>query len=230
MSQPYVPRPADARFDPRFDPLARPGATPVRTSTTGAKILTGIGALFLLLALVLVVVGIDRLADTVSEDALEVRPGADVTAEAREDVPGPALFTAERDTRYAVLFIGPAEERIDDDDLVVTGPDGAQVGLAESNMSYSFSAAQTTTHVATFESDAAGSYTVSVTGTSATARGDLAIIDDELIAGLVVGAVSGVLIIVAGVFAGILGVGLLIGGAVWWGVRRSAAKAAGLQA
>ena len=226
MSQPYVPQPADPRFGQRLDPRNHPGVPP-RSSTTGAKVLTGVGAVVAVVALVLVVVGITRLADTVSEDALDVRPGADVSVEVREDIPGPARFMAERDTRYAVLFIGPAEEEVDVDDLVVTGPDGAQVDLSESGMSYTFSSSRTTTYLATFESDDAGSYTLSVTGPSETARGDLAIIDDELIAGLVVGAVSGVLLIVAGVFTGLVGVGLLVGGGVWWAVRRSSAGGTG---
>ena len=42
MSQPYVPRLAD----PRFDPRARPAP---RTSTTGAKILTAVGSVVVLL-------------------------------------------------------------------------------------------------------------------------------------------------------------------------------------
>jgi hypothetical protein len=42
----------------------------------------------------------------------------------------------------------------------------------------------------------------------------------------VVGAVSGVLLVVAGGITGLLGFGLLVGGVVWWVVRRSTASGA----
>lgn len=186
--------------------------------------MTSVGIVLVVLALVLVIVGIVRLADTVSDDALDVRGGPGASVEAREDIPDPVELSADEDTRYAVLFIGRPGDDVSARDLTVVGPRGEEVYLSASHVSYTFSSSRTAMHVATFETDEEGTYTLTVDGPSASASGDLAILDDDLVVGLVVGAVSGVALLVAGIITGLAGLGLGIGGAVWWSMRRSAAR------
>ncbi|MEP7763950.1 hypothetical protein [Sanguibacter sp. 25GB23B1] len=217
MSQPVAPRP----FDPRQPPTP---TRPADTSTRGPAIMTTVGVVLVVLALVLVVVGIVRLTDTVSEDALDVHDGRWAAVEAREDIPDPVELAAEEDTTYAVLFIGRTGDEVEVRDLAVVGPRGEDVDLDATQVGYTFSTSRTTTHVATFDTDEEGTYTLTVEGPSASASGDLAILDDDLVVGLVVGAVSGLVLLGAGILTGLVGLGLGIGGAVWWSMRRSAAR------
>lgn len=218
MSQPFDARP----YDPQRGPWPAP---PQKTSTTGPMIMTIVGIVLAVIALVLVIAGIVRFADTVSEDALEMRHGDRDGVQVRADIPEPAAFTAEEGTTYAVLFFGSPQDEVDVDDLTVTGPRGEDVDLVASHVSYSTSSSRTTTYLATFEADDAGTYTLTVDGPSAGVDGELAVTDDELVVDLVLGAVSGVLLLVAGLITGATGLGLAIGGAVWWTVRRRAARA-----
>lgn len=186
--------------------------------------MTAVGVVLTALALVLVVIGIVRLSDTVSDDALDLRNGREAVLEVREDIPDDLSFDADDDRTYAVIFFGDARDEVEASDLTVTGPDGQDVRVARSNMTYTSSSHSVTSKVASFETDDEGTYTLRVDGPSATVDGELGIIDDDLVVGLVIGAVSGVLLIVAGVITGLVGLGLGIGGGVWWSVRRSAAQ------
>lgn len=218
MSQPFDARP-DA---PQRGPWPAP---PQKTSTTGPMVMTIVGIVLSVIALVLVIVGIVRFADTVSEDALDLRGSDRDDIMVRTDIPEPATFVADESTTYAVLFFGSPQDEVDVDDLTVTGPRGEDVGLVATHMSYSSSSPRTTTtYLATFETDEAGTYTVTVDGPSAEVDGELAVTDDEVVVDLVLGAVSGVLLIIAGALTGAVGLGLGIGGAVWWIVRRKTAR------
>src|SRR5690625_2734790 len=110
---------------------------PVKTSTTGPKILTGVGVL-MLLAAIAVAVGVVRLFLSVLPTGLvaaDGAPGAD--AAGGTEVPGSVTLDLTGDSTYVVYLARPSGSTgVQLSDMVsVTGPDGQEAlpGMAPSS-------------------------------------------------------------------------------------------------
>lgn len=217
MSQPYTPPPPGSWQPPGSPCTLRPPAT----STTGARVLTLLGALALVVAAVLAVVGIRSISSAVS-DPLE--SGADSIVIARGTADDPLALEAEAGRTYSLIALDRTSARTVPASTSVTGPDGSPsrvVPVADSTNldldGYSI------TRFASFTADAAGTYSIEVVSDQARSW-DVAVVDPAAVEGLARDLGIGVVLVVAGVLGGLLGLALAVAGGIWWGVRRSNQK------
>ncbi|WP_149204871.1 hypothetical protein [Actinotalea subterranea] len=212
-------------------PLQTSQAAPGRRSTRGARILTAVGALFMIGALVVAFLSARTFVGLLPVDVLdgdgEPGPAVLLTVPA----PGTGEVTLDAGTDYALFTVVDAQDSdssgaddVLDAEVAVTGPDGTAVevrGSADVDMSTGGGGRHAST-VGSFETDAAGTYTVIVPAAQQQHVEVLVTQDQPVLpfVGGIFGTIAGAF---AAVLLGILGVGMLIGGVVWWVLRRRSA-------
>lgn len=217
MSQPYTPPPPGA-WQP---PGGAYGAPAPRTSTTGARVLTGLGVLTLVVAVVLAVVGVRSIGSVVA-DPLESGPGSIVIA--RGEAGTPLELDAEAGRTYSLVSIDRTSGRTMPSSTDVTGPDGSPTRVVPASDSTNLDLdGASITRFASFTTGSAGTYTIEVVS-SQSRSWDVAVVDPSAVEDLARDLGVGVVLVVAGVLAGLLGLALTVAGAIWWGVRRSNQK------
>lgn len=219
MSQPYSPPPPGA-WQP---PGAAYGSPAPRTSTTGGRVLTGLGVLTLVVAVVLAVVGVRAIA-TVVADPLERGPGSIVIA--RGEAGEPLELDAEAGRTYSLVSIDRTSGRTLPSSTDVTGPDGSPTRVVPADDATNLDIdGSSITRFASFTAGSSGTYTIEVVS-SQSRSWDVAVVDPSAVESLARDLGVGVVLVVAGVLAGLLGLALTVAGAIWWGVRRSNQKKA----
>lgn len=197
---------------------------PVKTSTTGPKILTAVGVL-LLVAAVAVIVLVARLFLSVLPTgivAADGAPGPD--AAGGTEVPGTVTLSLPASTVYAVYLAHPST--VDglalSDPVTVTGPDGQPASFAATPSGTTTSNGVTAEDVSAFQTGAAGDYTVTVPeleDPDATPWATVIVTESDNIPGFI----GGVFGTIAGVFVaiglGLAGLTVTIIGAIWWYTR-----------
>lgn len=190
------------------------------TSTRGPKILTfsGIAALVAGLAALFAAVGLFVAVLPLDVLAADGGPGSGVLAV----VPAPGSATATLDTgSYLVYLAAPRDTSpLLEGAISVTDADGDAIRVGSSSISGSVSNGSTEAHtVAGFEVPADGSYLI----TAPPAQADearLLVLEDSGV-GTFVGQVAGTVgAVFLGIGLGIVGLGLTIGGGIWWYLRR----------
>ncbi|MGY4645166.1 hypothetical protein [Cellulomonas sp. URHB0016] len=205
-----------------------PSTAPRRTSLVAPVTLTVVGVALLLVAGVVTVFVVRIFMGLLPLDVLDARgePGPAVLAVV--DAPGTATVVLDAATRYAVYLVVPDDAEQDglDGRLAVTAPDGSPVAVRDSaDVSVSASRGDVTAStVAGFASDGAGTYTVDVPPASVDGARVLVVKDDSAVSFIfgVFGGIAGVLVICV---LGVLGLGMTVGGGVWWGLRVRARRA-----
>lgn len=202
-----------------------------RASLVGPVLLTVVGALLLVGALAVAVVTAGGFVGAVRSDVLtrDGGPGAAVLASAR--APGAASVELTAGERYAVYLVVPREavgddERPDlDEDVLLRTPSGAVVAADGSP------GVNVTTSVRGWTAATVGAFTAPETGTYEMAVPDTGVTDawvalapDKPFApffGAVWGTVAGVFVVIG---LSVVGVGVLVGGVVWWVLRARARR------
>lgn len=217
MSQPYPPHQpgTPGGWQP---PAGRYLPAPPRTSTRGARILTLIGVLVLVVAVVVGVVGIKTLSDTVSDP---LRPATGSVVIARGPSDASLTLEAEAGRTYSLVAIDPTSAATVAATADVTGPDGEPVRVVPVDESTHLSLdGYTVSRFASFTTTSAGTYTIDVVS-SVTRSWDVAVADPGAVDDLARDLVVGVVLVVAGVIGAGVGLVLSISGWIWWAVRRS---------
>ena len=213
---------------PQYGAPGRPGfpPPPVRTSTTGPKVMTFVGIGLLIIAAAVLIAGIVQIVSTVSRFSDEPSRSSHSLDYVR--LPGSLSFTGEAGEEYAIVVNSTSGRTIDLDDVEVTGPDGRPVDLSISSVNFENSTPGSETHLRaiTFTAPLDGTYSTTVTGSSADLPGTLTAVDADEIASVIGRAALAVVAIVAAALLGVLGVGLTIGGGIWWHSRSTARKRA----
>lgn len=217
MSQPYQPHPSGpaAGWQPQPGPYLPP---PPKTSTRGARILTLLGVLALVVAVVVGVVGIRTLSDAVTDP---LRPSAGSIVIARGPSDAPLTLEAEAGRTYSLVALDRTSAASVAATASVAGPDGAPVRVVPVDESTHLSVdGYTVSRFASFTTTTAGTYTIDVV--SSVARSwDVAVADPGAVDDLARDLVVGVVLVVAGVIGAGIGLVLSISGWIWWAVRRS---------
>ncbi|ACZ21676.1 hypothetical protein Sked_17490 [Sanguibacter keddieii DSM 10542] len=217
MSQPYT-SPPPGRWQPAGGPYSL--RTP-KTSTTGGRVLTLLGVLALVVATVLLIIGIRSIADVVA-DPLDGGPGSIVIA--RGEAGQPLELDAEAGRTYSLVSIDRTSGRTMPSSTEVTAPDGSPTRVVPEDDSTDLDLnGASVTRFASFTAGPAGTYTIDVVS-SQTRSWDVAVVDPSAVEGLARDIGVGVVLVVAGVLGGLLGLALTVAGAIWWGVRRSNQK------
>lgn len=217
MSQPYGP-PQPGSWQPQAAPYS---LRPLKTSTTGARVLTLLGVLLLVVAVVVGVVGIRSVTSTVS-DPLE--PGGSSVVIARGPSTSPVVLEAEAGRTYSLVALDPTSARTVVATADVTGPDGepTRVVPVDETTWLSFDGF-TISRFASFTATSAGTYTIEVTPGQGRSW-DVAVADPGAVESLARDFFLGVVLIVVGAIGAGVGLVLSISGGIWWGVRRSNQK------
>ncbi|MBI9115311.1 hypothetical protein [Sanguibacter suaedae] len=200
-------------------------------TTRGPKILTGVGIVLLLIGIAAVAFGATRLADGL-RSVVEASESSEELLGAEAGPVGEALqLTGLADHRYSVLHSTSSGPEVQPGDVRIAGPDGEPVSVEDRNVERRLEiGGQTNVEVASFRTTEAGSYTLTVSGTSASVGGDIAVVDDEVLEDLLVGGLRTVGIVAAGALVSVVGLGIAVAGGIWWGVRHGARKRAALAA
>ncbi len=209
---------------PPYQPVPRP----LSTSTTAPKVLTFIGIAVLVLSIgigvgggLLIASGVRTLDDNLREIDSKVDAAAIATVE-----PGQTeTVTLSPSASYTLLR--------ETDDLtgtgappVVTDPTGLPVAVTTST----YTSSSWDTHEALtgwrFRSREAGPYEITAAADSPTLRLAPGVEIDTVVDGATgaARAVGGGLLVATGMGLGTVGVGLVIGGGVWWSVRSKNAR------
>lgn len=211
---------------PQYAGPGRPGfpPPPVRTSTTGPKVMTFVGIGLLLIAAAVLIAGIVQVAATVSRFSDEPSRSSHSLDYVR--LPGSLSFTGEAGEEYAIVVNSTSSRTIDLDDVEVTAPDGLPVDLSTSSVNFENSTPGSENHVraVTFTAPLDGTYSATVTGRSAGLSGSMTAVDADEIASIIGRTAVAVVAIVGSALLGVLGLGLTIGGGVWWKSRSNARK------
>ena len=217
MSYPY-PAP--------YPPPQQPAPRPLSTSTTGPKVLTFIGIAVLVLSIgigvgggVLIASGVRTLDENIREIDSKVDDAAIATIQPGET----ETVTLASRTRYT-LWLG--SDSTSSAWPVVTDPSGASVAVSTNRYTSSSWEADESIEGWRFTSQAAGAYEITAAADGPTLQLMPGIELDTLVdsAGGAVRAVGGGLLVATGLGLGTVGVGLLVGGAVWWSVRSKNAR------
>lgn len=189
--------------------------------------MTFIGLGLILIAVVALIAGIVQVATAVSRFVDE--PSGSSRGTATVQLPGSLTFLGDDDERYAVVVTSTSTRTIDLDDVVVTGPDGRSVTLATSSLNFQNSTDDSSTDVRalTFIAPEDGIYTATVTGGSADLPGSLTAVNASELATAFGRTAVGVVTIIVSAMCGVVGLGLAIGGGIWWNMRRKARARAG---
>lgn len=217
MSQPYPPpQPGTpGGWQPQAGPYM---PAPPKTSTRGAQILTLLGVLALVVAVVVGVVGIKTLSDAVTDP---LRPAAGSIVIARGPSDAPLTLDAEAGRTYSLVAVDPTSAASVAATADVTGPDGEPVRVVPVDEKTHLSLdGFTVSRFASFTTTSAGTYTIDVVS-SVSRSWDVAVADPGAVDDLARDLVVGVVLIVAGVIGAGIGLVLSISGWIWWAVRRS---------
>lgn len=207
-----------------------PSARPARSvSTRGPAWLTVTGVLLVLAAAVVAALVARGMAVMLPMDVLgpDGTPGSGVVGVV--DVPGTAQMELEADTDYALYLAvqGEAAEAELSGDIRVEAPDG-RARAATSAVGVSVSTARGATSartVASFETDEAGTYTLTAPALEGGGDGLVLVAPDRPVLPFVAGIFGSVLGVFLAIGLGLTGVPMTVLGIVWWRRRRSAAAA-----
>ena len=210
---------------------AAPARTPQRRSLTGPVVLTVVGAVLLVLALVLAIGTAAVLARAVSSAVVgpDGRPGDSVVAVA--DAPGSTTVRLEAGETYDVYLVadGAAGDVDLEDDVLLLAPSGEVVAADDDPV------VDTRTRVGRWSTESVGAFTAPEDGTyqvavppADTSDAWVAIVPAREL-GPFVSSIAGTVLGILGVvvLAG-LGLAALVAGIVWWVLRaRSNRRLAG---
>jgi hypothetical protein len=202
---------------------------PARTSTAGPRLLTFGGVAALALGAVGLVLAAQSFVGLLPLGILTADGTAGSDVVATVPAPGSTEVVLEGSTDYALYLARPeAAEGGLDGRVVVEGPGGEVVDVAGSaDVSVHTSRGGIVANtVGSFTTAAAGTYTLVAPAMSDDVEASVLVAPDRPVlpfVGGILGTIAGVL--VAGVL-GALGLGMVIGGALWWHVRRRARSAA----
>jgi hypothetical protein len=205
-------------------------APPRSVSTTGPAWLTWIGIVLLVAAVAIAIFTVSLFVSLLPVGVMNAdgSPGEDVVASVDAGRTGEAEFEA--DTDYLVILVRPtdASEGALAGDIIVTAPDGSSSPAVQDpgvdmNVGGGGSSGESFT---AFGADAGGTYEIAVpAATDAEPTSVLIVEDRETLSfvGGIFGTVGGVF---AAILLGLVGLGLMIGGGLWWRSRRAARRAA----
>ncbi|QIK83612.1 PPC domain-containing protein [Sanguibacter sp. HDW7] len=184
---------------------------PRMRKTLGAKILTFTGLGLSIVAVVMLVVGIGRIAETAPASLTEL---ADSIASA--DTPGSTQVALTAGSTYEIWTSRSTSAFLDVDDILVTTPSGGTVAVvgATGDVSVNDLNASIVGRVTAPES---GTYTIDVTSD----MGVLTFMPNGTFDDLLTGFMAGTGLILGSLAVGGLGFCLLLAGAIWWGVAAS---------
>lgn len=214
--QPYPAQPYPGPYGP-YPPAPR---GPARTSLVGPVVLTGIGAVLLVVTAVIAVLVVRTFLSIVPLGVLDTSGDPGSAALASSSVPGTTTVDLEPGY-YHLYLVVPSDEH--DASLVGTaelaGPDGTTILADLAGMSGTASMGSSrATLVAGFRVLDAGEHTLTVPDAT-TSDAQVVLVEGPDFAGFV----SGVFGTVGGVFLaivlGVVGFGLTVGGVIWWVVR-----------
>ncbi len=208
-------------------------ASPAKTSTTGPKILTfgGIGLLVVTAVLAVFVVRLFLSVLPLGIVDSDGSPGPDAVG--GTDVPGSVTLTLETDTAYTVYLAFPSNTAAAlSEDPTVTDAMGTILPGLPAPASTSTIGGVSAEGVHTFRTSAAGEYTIDVPeladpdstpwATAVVTEGD----DLPAFFSGLFGTVFGVFLAIG---LGVLGLGMVVGGGIWWYVRSRVRNAPGMQ-
>ncbi|WP_448630926.1 hypothetical protein [Cellulomonas soli] len=211
--------------------MSLPAARPARsTSLTGPIWLTASGAVVLLVALAIGVGTVLLLVRTASSGVVTMggQPGEQVVAEL--DAPGTGTVELEAGERYAVHLVTSAS-MTDDADLLgevqLTSPSGQSI-VVDASPSVHMETTMGSWHaesVAAFTAPEDGVYDVTVPSADVDDARVL-IAPDKAFGSFFAGIFGSVLGVFAAIGLGLLGLGLTIGGIIWWVMRARARREA----
>ncbi|SEE64163.1 hypothetical protein [Ruania alba] len=197
---------------------------PAPTSTTGPKILTFSGAAVLVLAIAVIVVVVRLFLSVLPFGvvAADGAPGPD--AAGGTEVPGTVSLELTADSTYVVYLAHPSG--LDGVELAeavtVTGPGGTPVAGIPAPASSSTMNGVTAQDVFAFRTDAAGEYTVAapaLADSAATPWATVVVAEGHDMQGFFGGLFGSVFGVFAAIALGVAGVGMTLGGAIWWYIR-----------
>lgn len=205
-------------------------STPIRRpSTTGPAWMTWIGVILIAASIALAGPTVFLFASLLPTGILnrDGTPGDDVVASI--DAGSNATVELDEDTSYSILLVRPADESagVLSADIAITAPDGtSSVADRAPAVSTRVSGGQATAASFTaFRTGSEGDYLITVPAATDDEPTSVLIVED----GDTLPFVGGVLGSIGGVFGalllGIPGLGLTIGGAIWWRSRRRARAA-----
>ena len=188
--------------------------------------MTFIGIGLLLVSIAALIAGIIQVASAISRFADD--PSGSSPSLDNVQLPGSLIFTGEDGEEYALVVTSTSSRTIDLDDVVVTGPGGRAVDLNTTsfNVENTTDSSSTDVRALTFTAPEDGLYTASVTGSSADLPGNLTAVNASELAAVFGRTALGVMTIVISGLCGIVGLGLTIGGGIWWNVRSKARQRA----
>lgn len=202
---------------------------PVKTSTRGPKLLTAIGALCLVGAVVVAVIVVRLFLSVVPFGITSADGGPGNNAVGGVEVPGEVTLTLDGDTTYAVYLAHPsaADGIVLADRVTVTGPGGAEVARVAGASDHSTTNSVSAESLFTFRTGSAGEYTVDappLAGPAATPWAQVIVAPQKALGGFLgslFGTIAGVFVTIGLAGAGVVMV--LIGG-IWWYTRSKARK------
>lgn len=215
---PTVAAPEHDPFAPR--PLRPPAPAAGRTGAGPVALLVS-GAVALVLAVVVAVLGGRLLLSTLPLGVLDAqgRPGPDVVAEA--PAPGTAEVTLAADTTYTVLLRSLPRGAGLDGDLAATGPDGTDVRVRRSSISLETTrGGQQARAVAELTTGEAGVHVLVVPAPTDASPASVLLVESTGAGALLGGVLGTVASVLAALTLGALGIGLVVGGLIWRQVRR----------
>lgn len=213
-SQPsYSPQPGYP--PPGYAPQPAYSGAPPKTSTTGAKVLTFLGIISLILGAVGVVFGILFMVQPIK--AITDGSGSGVIG--RIGSSETATINLDADKTYAVWIVSSSDSGTYSGDPVVTSPSGDDIKVTATTTAQSGSSGgMSVTSGWTFSSNEAGAYEITAPFLSS---GDLVLTSEDLIIKVGVGVIA----LIVGIGIGVVGFGLTLGGAIWWHSRKKKARA-----
>lgn len=230
MSSPYP-----APYPPPYQPVPRPAAT----STTGPKVLTFIGIAVLVLSIgigvgggLLLASGVHSLDANIREIDSKVDAAAIATIQPGQTetvtLGSRTSYTLWLGADYRVPDAGPDGSASSSTRPVVTDPTGTSLTVSTSTYSNLSGGTDESLEGWRFTSRDAGVYEITAAADGPTLQLMPGVEVDVLIDGATgaARAVGGGLLVATGTGLGTIGVGLLIGGAVWWSVRSKNARRA----
>ena len=185
--------------------------------------MTFIGIALLLVAVAALVAGIVQVASAVTRFT-DGPPGSYGLDSVR--LPGSLSFTGEDGEEYAIVVTSTSPGTINLDDVTVTDPDGRRLALSISSLNFENTEGDSHTQVRalTFFAPVDGIYNASVKGSSAGLSGYLTAVSADELTRVFGGTALGLVSIAGSALCGTLGLGLTIGGGIWWNSRNRAKR------
>lgn len=208
-------------MDASYPPPGPLAPTPPRRSLVGPVLLTSAGALLLVATIVVALLVVRTFLSLLPLNVIDGAGNPGSAALASTDVPGVVDVTLEPGRYDVFLVVDDADAHTGlDADVQVVGPDGSSVEVDDAP-GVSINAQRgdrRAFNVAAFTVTTAGEHTVVVPGSPS--EGALAVVAEgqatsSFVAG-VFGTIGGVFLAVV---LGLVGLGLTVGGVVWWALR-----------